>query len=64
MQNGGSDHMPNPPMHNAIWYMQFYSSQSCSPAELCYASNCDAKIGVYNYTAKEMGKKLILQFDL
>ena len=24
-------------------YMQLYSSQSCSPAELCYASNCGHK---------------------
>ena len=23
--------------------MPFYSSQSCSPAELCYASNCGHK---------------------
>jgi len=24
-------------------YMQLYPSQSCSPAELCYASNCGHK---------------------
>ena len=44
MQKGGTDIKPDPPLHNAVWYMRSYSSLSCSPAELSYASDCDAKV--------------------
>ncbi len=44
MQEGGPDFKSNPPLHNAIWYMQSYSSLSCSPAVLSYASDCGAKL--------------------
>lgn len=44
MQEGGLDIKSNPPLHYAIWYMQSYSSLSCSPAELSYASDCGAKL--------------------
>lgn len=55
--------MSNPPLHNAIWYMQFYSSQSCSPAELCYASNCSAEVQSSMPTTKLVGEKFNTQFD-
>ena len=54
----------NPPLRYAIWYMQSYSSQSCSPAELCCASDCRTKIGICRYKAKFTGGNFILQFDL
>ena len=36
--------------------LQFYSSQSCSPAELRYASNCAAKVQNIVNMAKRSGK--------
>lgn len=54
----------NPPLLYAIWYMQSYSSQSCSPAELCCASDCRTKIELCRYNAKILERKFILQFDL
>jgi|GEM_PF-2529342 len=48
----------------ACRYMQFYSSQSCSPAELCYASNCGRNIMLSIDLDKKKDKILSLQFDL
>jgi hypothetical protein len=36
--------------------LQFYSSQSCSPAELRYASNCAAKVQNIVNMEKQSGK--------
>ena len=43
---------------------QSYSSWSCSPAELHYASDCGAKVLRIIQTAKNKTTKFILQFEL
>ena len=77
MQKGGPDSTSNPPLHFAIWYIRLYSSQSCSPAELCCASNRKAKLVIYiiwqsdkgeilscNLTYSDIPIQKILQIDL
>lgn len=51
------------PAH-ACRFVQSYSSWSCSPAELRYASDCGAKVQSYLCTAKKLTMKCGLQFEL
>ena len=44
--------------------VQPYSSWSCSPAELHYASGCDAKVHIWLELDKYEEEKSTLQFEL
>ena len=51
------------PAH-ACRFVQSYSSWSCSPAELHYASDCKAKVQILFDLAMKNAEKVILQFEL
>ena len=45
-------------------FIQSYSSWSCSPAELHYASDCGTKVQILVNMAMENPEKISLQFEL
>ena len=51
------------PAH-ACHFVQSYSSWSCSPAELHYASDCETKIHIFSQMSIKNVKKVSLQFEL
>jgi hypothetical protein len=51
------------PAH-ACRLVQSYSSWSCSPAELHYASDCEAKVQLWCEHTKEGAEKSTMQFEL
>ena len=59
----GTAHHMRFPSDFCTFVLQPYSSWSCSPAELHYASDCGAKIINPENTDKQIQNFLILQFD-
>ena len=64
LQDGGCPSQTVPIRYNMLLALQPYSSWSCSPAELHYASDCGAKVQTLMKSAKKTEGKVILQFEL
>ena len=60
----GAAHHMRFPSDFCTFVLQPYSSWSCSPAELHYASDCGAKVQTIIQSAMKTAGNVILQFEL